>query len=41
MTRYIDPGRLTTLIVGDIDVFGAELGGLGVGDPLVLPPDAF
>jgi predicted Zn-dependent peptidase len=41
MSRYIDPARLTTLIVGDLDVFGAELGGLGLGDPRVLPPDAF
>ena len=41
MTRYIDPDRLTTLIVGDLDVFGAELGGLGLGDPRVLPADAF
>jgi len=41
MTRHVDPARLTTLIVGDLDVFGAELGRLGLGDPLVLAPDAF
>jgi hypothetical protein len=32
MARHIDPQRLTTLIVGDLDVIGADLG-LGLGDP--------
>jgi len=41
MTRHVDPARLTTLIVGDLDVVGAELAGLGLGDPVVLPADAF
>jgi predicted Zn-dependent peptidase len=41
MARHVDPARLTTLIVGDLDVIGADLGALGLGDPVVLPPDAF
>ena len=41
MERHIDPARLTTLIVGDLDVVGADLGALGLGEPVVLPSDAF
>jgi predicted Zn-dependent peptidase len=41
MATHVDPARLTTLIVGDLDVVGAELGALGLGDPVVLPADAF
>lgn len=37
--RYLDPERATTLIVGDHAVIGSTLGALGLGDPLVLPPD--
>ncbi len=41
MARHIDPARLTTLVVGDLDVVGADLGALGLGDAVVLPSDAF
>jgi predicted Zn-dependent peptidase len=41
MTRHVDPSRLTALIVGDLDAIGADLGRLGLGDPLVLSADAF
>ena len=41
MERHLDPTRLTTLVVGDIDAIGQEIGRLGLGDPVVLPPDAF
>ena len=35
--RHLHPGRLTTLIVGDLDVIGASLSALGLGEPVVLP----
>jgi zinc protease len=41
MSKHVDPERLTTLIVGDLDVIGRDLGRLGFGDPLVLAADAF
>jgi predicted Zn-dependent peptidase len=41
MSQHLDPARLVTLIVGDLDVIGRDLGALGLGDPVVLPPDAF
>jgi predicted Zn-dependent peptidase len=41
MERHIDPGRLTILIVGDLDVIGSDLQALGLGDPIVLSPDTF
>jgi zinc protease len=41
MARHVDPSRLTTLVVGDVESIGPELGGLGLGDPLILAPDAF
>lgn len=41
MTAYLDPSRLTTLVVGDPDAIGADLTALGLGDPVVLSPDAF
>ena len=41
MAQHVDPARLTTLIVGDLDVVGADLGALGLGAPVVLPADAF
>jgi zinc protease len=39
MTRHIDPARLTTLVVGDVDAIGSDLARLGLGDPLVLSAD--
>ena len=41
MERHLDPARLTTLVVGDLDVIGEELGRLGFGEPVVLSADAF
>jgi predicted Zn-dependent peptidase len=41
MARHTDPDRLTTLIVGDVDAIGRDLMTLGLGDPVILPPDAF
>jgi zinc protease len=41
MARHLDASRLTTVIVGDFDAVRADLAQLGLGDPLVLPPDTF
>jgi zinc protease len=41
MARHIDPARLTTLVVGDLDIVGTDLDALGLGEPVVLPADAF
>ena len=41
MTQHLDPARLVTLVVGDLDVIGPDLARLGLGEPVVLPPDAF
>jgi zinc protease len=41
MARHIDPSRLTTIVVGDIDTVGAGLTDLGLGAPVVLPPETF
>jgi predicted Zn-dependent peptidase len=41
MQRHLDPARITTLVVGDFDVVREELGRLGLGEPVVLSPDAF
>ncbi len=34
--RHLDPDRLTTLVVGDLDVIGRDLASLGLGEPNVL-----
>ena len=39
--RHLDPDRLTTLVVGDVDAVGADLAALGFGDPLVLSAETF
>jgi predicted Zn-dependent peptidase len=39
-TRHLDPLRLSTIVVGDVDVIGRDLAQLGHGEPLVLPPDS-
>jgi predicted Zn-dependent peptidase len=37
--RYLDPARMATVVVGDIDKVGATLSALGLGDPVpVVPP---
>jgi predicted Zn-dependent peptidase len=41
MTRHVDPARLTTLVVGDVDAIGPDLARLGLGEPIVLSPDAY
>lgn len=41
MAVHVDPDRLTTLVVGDLDAIGAGLDGLRLGDPVVLPPETF
>jgi predicted Zn-dependent peptidase len=38
--QHLDPGRLTTVIVGDLDAIGSELPRLNLGDPVVLSPDS-
>lgn len=35
---HIDPGAMTVVVVGDRDAVERPLGGLGVGDPVVLSP---
>ena len=41
MERHIDPDRLTTLVVGDIDSIGQDLDALGLGAPVVVSHDSF
>jgi predicted Zn-dependent peptidase len=41
VTRHVDPSRLTTVVVGDLDVIGADLGRLGSGEPVVLGAEGF
>jgi zinc protease len=36
MTKYLDPARLTTIIVGDPEAIGGDLARLGLGEPTVL-----
>ena len=37
--RYLDPSRLTTLIVGDHAAIDGSLRDLGLGEPQLLPPE--
>jgi zinc protease len=39
MSRSVDPERLTTVVVGDLDAVASDLSRLGFGDPVVLPPE--
>jgi predicted Zn-dependent peptidase len=39
--RHLDPGRLTTLIVGDFEVIARDLDGLGLGEPVALAAGSF
>ena len=41
MTRHVDPARLTTLVVGDLDEVASGLGALGLGEPVILSADPF
>ena len=38
--RHLDPDRLTTVIVGDLDQFGQNLGQLDLGQPALLTADS-
>jgi len=38
--QYLDPARMTTLIVGDHLAIEDALAGLGLGEPLILPSEA-
>ncbi|MGE3706265.1 MAG: insulinase family protein, partial [Vicinamibacterales bacterium] len=36
--RHLDPARLTTLVVGDLDAVQSGLEGLALGEPVVWAP---
>ena len=38
--RHLDPSRLVTVVVGDLDAIGADLGSLAQAPPAVLSPDS-
>jgi zinc protease len=40
MTLHLDPARLVTVVVGDLDAVRADLGALSHGEPAVMAPDA-
>ena len=40
MTRHLDPERLVTVVVGDLEAIGADLGAIADGEPAILAPDA-
>jgi zinc protease len=39
--HHLDPGRLTTLIVGDYEAIGGDLERLNLGAPAILSPESF
>ena len=39
--RHLDPARLTTLIVGDLDTIAADLAELNLGEPVILSAETF
>ena len=41
MRRHLDPERLTTLVVGDLDAIGGDLERVNLGAPRVLALDSF
>ena len=41
LARHLDPARLTTLVVGDLDVIGRDLPLLDLGEAVVLSADTF
>lgn len=41
MARHLDPARLTTLVVGDVEAIAPGLAGLGLGEPSILPPGSY
>jgi zinc protease len=40
MTTHVDPDRLTTLVVGDLEAIGRDLEPIGLGEPLTLEAEA-
>ena len=38
--RHLDPSRLLTVVVGDLDAIGADLAGIANAPPTVLPPES-
>jgi predicted Zn-dependent peptidase len=41
LAQHLDPARLTTLVVGDLDVIGRDLTPLNLGEVVVLSADTF
>ena len=41
MTGHLDPARLTTLVVGDVDAIAPGLAGLGLGEAVILSSGAY
>jgi zinc protease len=41
MRHHLDPDRLTTLVVGDVDAIGADLERLHLGSPVTLAAESF
>jgi len=41
LARNLDPARLTTVVVGDYGVVGADLARIGLGDPVVMSAETF
>ena len=39
--RHLHPDRLTTLVVGDLEVIRDSLSGLGLGEPVALSAESF
>jgi zinc protease len=39
--QHLDPDRLMTLVVGDVDRIAQDLAGLGLGEPQILTAEAF
>jgi zinc protease len=40
MTRHLDPARLVTVVVGDLDAVRSDLDALSQGEPAVLAPES-
>ena len=41
LARHLHASQLATVVVGDLDAIGPDLTKLGLGDPVVLSPEAF
>ena len=40
-SRHLDPDRLTTLVVGDLEQIAGDLADLGLGEPVILSTEMF